>query len=75
MAVSDDDSPRDHSTDSGVSNILRVNWGDHHGVYDDTAHDTVAPHRRAALDSCKFGKVNIDFMKEGKDLFSLNEFW
>jgi hypothetical protein len=75
MAASDADNPHVHSTDSGVSNSLLVNWGDHHGVYDDTAHDAVAPHRRAALHSCKFGKVNIDFVKEGKDLFSLNEFW
>jgi hypothetical protein len=68
------DSPHGHSTDSDVQNILQVNWGDRHEAYARTVRNAAVPHRRAALDSCKFGEVDIDFMKEGKYLFSLDDF-
>lgn len=74
MATSVADTPRGHSTDSDVQDILLADSGDHHEAYAHNLLDAAAPHKRATLNSGFLGKINVDLVKEGKQLCSVEGF-
>jgi len=67
--------PRDHSKDYCVWRMFRTGKRGRHGVCADKPLGAAAPYSGAAAGLNLRGQVDVDFMKKGKKLFPLKNFW
>jgi hypothetical protein len=65
----------DRSKGYGVWRMFRTGRRGRHEVCAHRRLGAAVPHSRAAKGAYPLGKVDIDVMKEGKKLLTLNNFW
>jgi hypothetical protein len=55
--------------------MFQEGWRDRRGAYARSRRNAVVPHSRAAKGAHPLGEIEIDLMKEGKNLLPLENFW